>query len=232
MNLQPRKRLFSKLSQKGFKPKHVAEVGVYHPETSNVYDYVMQGVRTTFVEPDPGSIAKIHEHFAGRDNITLHEVATFDSNGPLELVQRAASTFVSTLPASPAMVNDGYVTEAQDKFTVDGVTFDRIDDGTIDLISIDIEGSEWFVLKHMTSEPAVISVETHGAAYLNPYLTEIEDWMVQRGYVVFFKDGTDSVYVKPDVVRLSAMDSLQLALKNLYLGYRRKKKRLLARPAS
>lgn len=227
MNLQPRKQLFEKLSRKGFTPSHVAEVGVYHPQSSNIYDYVVQGTRTTFVEPDPASIRKIREHFGEAPHITLHEVATFDFNGPLELVQREASTFVSKLSASPAIVNDGYVTDSADKFSVEAVTFDRIDDGSIDLLSIDIEGSEWYVLKYLKSEPAVISVETHGAAYVNPFLAAIEQWMTQRGYLVYYKDGTDSVYVKPDVVAVTAGDKLKLLLRNLYLDYRRAKKRLL-----
>jgi hypothetical protein len=59
-------------------------------------------------------------------------------------------------------------------------TFDRLDDGSIDLISIDTEGSEWFVLKYITSRPDVISIETHGAAYTNPYLDEIQRWMREK----------------------------------------------------
>jgi len=38
------------------------------------------------------------------------------------------------------------------------------------------------VLKHLVSRPKVISIETHGKYYLNPFLTEITQWMEREGY--------------------------------------------------
>lgn len=226
MNFQPNKKLFKKLTAKGFTPEHVSEVGVYIPESSNIYDYIKHGIRTTLVEPDPKSIKRIEAIFGNQPNVTLHPVAAFDFNGPLQLADREASTFVSTLEASPAIVNDGYVVDDNDCFTVDSVTFDRIDDGTIDLISIDTEGSEWFVLKYMSSLPAVISIESHGAAYTNPYLAEIRDWMRDKGYVLFYRDKSDSVYVQPDTISLTLLDKGLLWLENQALSMRRSRKRL------
>lgn len=226
MNKQPLKRLYRKLDRKGYRPQHVAEVGVYMPETSNVFDYIEAGIRTTLVEPDPASIERIRQRFSDYPNVTLHPVAAYDFEGTLELSQRDASTFVSELSASPSTVNDGYVVDDSDKFVVDCTTFDKIDDGSIDLISIDTEGSEWFVIKYLTSRPDVISVETHGAAYLNPFLENIESWMNQHGYAVFFKDKSDSVYVRTEAIRLTIADKLALAWKNLTLSFRRFRKRM------
>ena len=45
------KTICRKLNNKGFAPQHAAEVGVYHPETSNIYDYLVDGTRCTLVEP-------------------------------------------------------------------------------------------------------------------------------------------------------------------------------------
>lgn len=226
MNEQPLKRLYRKLDRKGYRPRHVAEVGVYLPETSNVLDYVEAGIRTTLVEPDPVSVERIERRFGDHQNVTLHPVAAYDFEGTLQLSQREASTFVSELSASPSTVNDGYVVDESDQFEVACTTFDKIDDGTIDLISIDTEGSEWFVIKYMTSRPDVISIETHGAAYLNPFLDDIESWMDQHGYEVFFKDKSDSVYVRTDAIRLTIADRLALAWKNLTLSLRRFRKRI------
>ncbi len=226
MSSSTEKTLYRRLQGKGFEPEHVAEVGVYVPDTSNVYDYIMNGVRTTLVEPDPESISRIRKSFGHLDHVTLHPVAAYDFNGPLKLAQRAASTFVSELDASPAIVNDGYVVAETDEFTVESVTFDRIDDGTIDVLSVDTEGSEWFVLKHMKSRPAVISIETHGAAYVNPHLDDIREWMRDNGYRLFFRDKSDSVYVIPDVVALAPGDWWRLQWKNLMLGLRRARRRL------
>lgn len=119
-----RKSLFVRLQERHFSPAHVAEVGVYKPQTSNIYEFITAGIRTTLVEPDPNSIRQIKEHFSGRKNITLHEVAVFDRNGEIELIQREASTFVSELKNSPAISNDNYQVSAGDKFVVKAVTFD------------------------------------------------------------------------------------------------------------
>lgn len=220
------KIIFKKLQKKGFKATHVAEVGVWHPETSNIYDYIKMGVRCTLVEPDPKSIELIRTHFSKHDNITLHPVAIFDFNGKVELSQRAASTFVSSLTSSPALVNDQYQVDPSDSFEVEAKTFDKIDEGDIDLLSIDIEGSEWFVIKHMRSRPTVISLETHGAIYINPYLGEILEWMKKNGYAVWYKDNSDTVFVKPQQIKLNWKDKINLVLTELHLFVRRMRKKL------
>lgn len=220
------KPIFKKLQKKGFKATHVAEIGVWHPETSNIYDYIKRGVRCTLVEPDPKSIKLIRTHFSKQDNITLHPIAVYDFNGKIELSQRAASTFVSALTASPALVNDQYQVDPADSFEVEAKTFDKIDEGDIDLLSVDIEGSEWFVIKHMRSRPAVISLETHGAIYLNPHLSKILAWMKKNGYAVWYKDNSDTIFVNPQHIKLHWKDKINLVLTNLYLSLRRTRKKL------
>lgn len=226
MNENPEKGLYLQLERRGFTPSHVAEVGVYMPETSNIFDYIEAGIRTTLVEPDPDSITRIRERFDGYDNITLHTVAAYDFEGKLDLSQRDASTFVSELEESPAIVNDGYVVTDEDRFSVACTTFDTLDDGTIDLLSIDTEGSEWFVIKYLTSRPTVISVETHGAAYVNPHLDKIEAWMSENGYGLLYKEKCDSVYTRLDKLPPGLGDKLALLFRNAQLGLRRFRKRL------
>lgn len=229
------KTIFRRLTAKGFTPRHVAEVGVYHPDMSNVYDYVLQGVRCTLVEPEPESIRRIRACFGARANVTLHPVAAYKTCGPLRLTKREASTFVSDLAQSPAIANDGCAPGTGTEITVDAVTFDRLDDGTIDLLSVDIEGSEWFVIQHLVSRPAVISVETHGGAYRNPHLSEIRDWMQREGYVLWYQDNSDSVYVRRAEISLTLVDAVRLHASRCRLALRCARKRLVvavrSRPA-
>src|SRR5512147_1811333 len=116
MNDKANKVLYRKCNAKNLKFTHVCEVGVYLPQTSNILDYINDNVRTTLVEPDPKNIKAINEFFKDKTNITLFPFAVFDYNGTLELVQREASTFVGSLEASPALVNDHYVPDEKDKF--------------------------------------------------------------------------------------------------------------------
>jgi len=218
--------LYRRLQAKGFRPSHVAEIGVWHPQTSNVYQYIQDGIRTTLVEPEPISIAMIKSEFMSLDNVTLYEFAVCDFNGQVELCQRGSSTFVSSLSASPAIVNDNYDVKQCDKFTAEAKLFSEIDDGTIDLLSVDTEGSEWFVIKHMTSRPAVISLETHGGMYVNPYLDKLQEWMDENNYELWYKDKSDSLFVLRGTLSVSVIDKINLLKSNLFISFKAGKKRL------
>jgi FkbM family methyltransferase len=221
MNIAENKLIYRRLVQKKFIPSHVAEVGVYLPETSNILDYIKQGIRTTLVEADPRCVTAIREYFGDKYPITLHPVAVFDSEGSIELINRAASTFASVLNSSPALVNDAYQKQDTDKFTVPAKRFDSLDDGTIDLLSIDIEGCEWYVLKYMKSRPAVISVETHGKRYINPFINEITDWMRKNGYELWYKDQSDSVYIRRGLFPITYADRWHLRINEWILAWKR-----------
>jgi FkbM family methyltransferase len=218
------RKIYRRCVSRALRVTHACEVGVYLPQTSNIIDFIRDGVRSTLVEPDPRSLKAIQEYFGERNNITVVPVAVFDHDGTVELIQRDASTFVSTLPSSPAVVNDRYAVEDGDKFTVECRTFDKIDDGTIDLLSVDIEGSEWYVIKNLVSRPKAISVETHGKRYVNPFMEEIAAWMQDKGYSVWYKDNTDTIFARNDAITVSFFDRVGTRIREaliLILKYKR-----------
>ncbi|MBC8110130.1 MAG: FkbM family methyltransferase [Verrucomicrobia bacterium] len=226
MNFQKNKLIYTKLKRKAIQFNHVCEVGVYLPETSNVIDFIFDGVHTTLVEPDPKNVAAIRNYFNGRTNISLFPVAIYDYNGTVKLSQAAASTFVSELKASPAIVNDKYEISATNTLEVPCKIFSDIDTGDIDLLSIDIEGSEWYVLKNMLSRPKIISIETHGKFYQNPFLPEINNWIAANGYMTWYKDKSDTIFVKQGLFKISFSETIALKQSQLYIGWRRFKKNL------
>ena len=223
--MQQRDLLYTKVTQRGFSPAHVAEVGVWLPETSNIYRFIRDGVRCTLVEPDPKSVRAIRKAFTDQDNITIHPVAILDRKGQIELVRRGPSTYLAGLEVSPALVNDEYQFDQADTFTVEATTFDEIDDGSIELLSIDVEGSEWYVVQGLVSRPAVISAETHGALYTNPRLAEISAWMAANGYDIWYKTLTDTVFVRRGQIRVGLPDRFRLLLTNIALHWRKVRKR-------
>lgn len=202
------KRIFKKLKARGIRLQHVCEVGVYLPDTSNVIDFIKAGVRTTLVEADPETVQKIHWAF-DRFNVTIHAVAVWDTPGVLRLSKAASSTFATELPSSPALENDRYVVSEDNIIEVPSVVFSSIDDGSIELLSIDIEGAEWYVLKHLRSAPKVLSVETHGKYYTNPYIREILAWLREHEYELWYRDGSDSVFIKRGLFKVSAADKME-----------------------
>jgi FkbM family methyltransferase len=221
------KELYKKCSAKKITLRHICEVGVFMPEMSNILDFILKDrLRTTLVEPDPKSIAAIRDYFHDYQNVCLLPYAVYDHHGVLELVQRDASTFVSTLPYSPAQVNDEYQIRKEDTFTVECRTFNELDDGTIDLLSVDTEGSEWYVIKELVSRPVIISVETHGKSYLNPFYGEIRDWMAANGYERWWLNKTDTVYRRKGAFPVSSAENFRLALMDVYVKFRRARKKL------
>src|ERR1700682_2856791 len=99
--------LYKKLKAKNIRFDHVCEAGVYLPEYSNIIDFIKQGIRATLVEADPVTVQKIRDYY--RDyNVTVFPFAVWDHNGMITLSKAHASTFVTALPNSPAIVNDHY----------------------------------------------------------------------------------------------------------------------------
>jgi FkbM family methyltransferase len=203
-------RLYREVCKKGLCIKKAAEVGVFYPQASNLADFVEEGIPCLLVEPDPASLEKIEAAFGSKRNVTVYPLAVADENGKLDLVQRGACTFARNLPRSPTLVNEGYVIRLEDVFSAEAVTFDRIDPGDIDLLSLDVEGGEWFVIKHMQSRPKVIAVETHGDKYLNYYLKEINAWMRNHGYREWYKDESNTVYACRYQVAVTIIEKLAI----------------------
>lgn len=200
MNSNEIKIIYKRLKQRNISFNHVCEVGVYLPETSNILNFIQDGVKATLVEADPDTVKKIETYFAGFP-IKVVPVAVWDTSGVIKLSKAAASTFVSELKSSPAIVNDQYQVNKETTFEVPCKMFSEIDDGTIDLLSVDIEGGEWYVIKHLVSRPKVLSIETHGKYYVNPFIAEIENWMRRENYLTWYKDASDTVYVRKGLLR-------------------------------
>ncbi len=215
--------MYQKLRARNVTFQHVCEVGVYIPETSNVLGFINDGVRATLVEADPDVAQKIRAKFATK-NVQLHPVAVWDTNGTLKLSKAASSTFATELPTSPALENDRYHISEATTFEVPCVQFSTIDDGTIDLLSIDIEGGEWYVLRHLVSSPKVLSIETHGKYYTNPFITEITTWLAQHSYTLWYKDGSDSVYIKAGLFPVSFFDELATKRAELLIRWKKFKR--------
>lgn len=215
--------LYKRLKQKNVTFGQVCEVGVYVPTVSNIGDFIKDGLPATLVEADPDIAIEIEEYFKDY-NIVVYPFAMWDYSGTLQLSKAAASTFVSALTSSPALENDGFQVKAETTFDVPCKRFSEIDTGKFDLLSIDIEGSEWYVLKYMVSRPKVISVETHGKFYINPFIKEITKWMEDNDYLIWYKDRSDSVYIKRGFFEITVYEKISLRLKNSWLDLRRQKR--------
>lgn len=208
-------KLYNKCRGKDIKIKHAAEVGVYLPETSNILKFIEDGIKATLVEADPEYVKKNREYFRTFSNVEIYPYAVWDKSGFIKLNKAESSTFAEGLTSSPAIVNDKYISDTVNMITVEAKTFDEIDDGSIDLLSVDIEGGEWYVIKHLVSRPDVISIETHWKNYSNPFLKEIYDWMTENDYGVWYKDKSDTVFYKKNLFELSSFEIIGNRIKGI-----------------
>lgn len=224
MSFLGKKDLFQKIKNKNLSFSIVCEVGVYFPETSNILGFIHSGIKSILVEPDKESLLRIKEYFGEKEHIVIHPYAIYDYNGKLELVQRNASTFAKDLPQSPAIVNDNYSLDSKDTFEVECKVFNDIDPGNIDLLSVDTEGCEWYVLKNLTSRPKVISLETHGKYYTNPFINEIREWLNNNSYALWYKTRSDSIYYLVGSMKISVSEKIELLLMSVFIEFRKLKK--------
>ncbi len=226
MNYNESKEIYKRISNIGMQISHACEVGVYLPKTSNVIDFIHNDAteKITLVEPNPRIVKEIKKEFEGIEKVQLHPVAIHEYNGTLSLFEVEASTFADGLPASPATINDQFKKKDLKKIETRCQLFSEIDSKDIDLLSIDTEGCEWYVLKTMTSRPKVISIETHGKFYVNPYLGKIKKWIQTNGYQPWYKTRSDTVYIKSNLSKRSFGDVLELFFMDLWIILRRAKK--------
>lgn len=220
-------KIFRKLKRKRIVLNHICEVGVYTPGYSNIIDFIKSGIRTTLIEADPATVKKLAEYFKDYPAVKIYPVAIWDYNGTINLHKAQASTFVSKLHSSPALANDDYLVSDENTFEAECRVFSAIDDGTIDLLSVDIEGSEWYVLKHMNSRPKIISIETHGRYYINPFINNIKNWTLKHGYQVWYKNVSDTVFVRKDIFRPGFLEKLNLKITEGMLALQKLKRTLL-----
>jgi len=222
------KKIYRKLQRKNIAFNHVCEVGVFLPEYSNIIDFIKSGIRTTLVEADPVVAEKLSDYFKDY-NVTVHPVAIFNRNGTIELTRNDQSTFVTALTTTPALVNDRYKQSKEDVFVTQCRLFSEIDTGDIDLISIDIEGCEWYVIDKMQSRPKIISVETHSKEYVNPNIGLINKWMKSNSYIMWYQDLSDTVYVQANLFNRDLADKLETGYSRGRVKWKKFKQRVKTR---
>lgn len=206
--------------QLGLKPRTCIEVGAAHPYTYRLAPF-LETSKVVLVEANPrlhyclsvgwdeGDFQKTwptvsalpHEHppVAGRRLDVVHAaiVDVKPADGVVRFYEVNASSYVAGV-SSPARQNDGFQ-ETSDKrsYEVPALTIDELDDGEVDLLLSDTEGSEWFCVKYLKSRPRLIVLELWGNRYVNPFIKEIADWMSSNGYAFVGRDETDGVFVRP-----------------------------------
>ena len=138
--------------------------------------YAAVAGRTILIEPDPAMAAQARGIYPWAE---VFETAIAAAGGTAVLRRLYGSSFISGIPFAPAKSANFARAARSAKIEVKTMPFSEIDDGKIDLLNLDCEGSEWFVLSSMISRPLMIYVEL---CRKNHYRTQILQWFRDNGY--------------------------------------------------
>lgn len=176
----------------------VYEIGVGPVELCRSKPYWNNSECVLF-EPAIPYYTGIIQQTAKHPNVQVHNIAIYDYDGHCDFIENGQISFIKGLN-SP-----------QVQFGIHGgsnifcpcAKISKFDKGNIDLLLLDMEGAEWFALKHLISRPKKIIVETELASkYKNPFLEEIQSWMKTNEYQQVDQIDADTVWGKSHKVFL------------------------------
>jgi len=203
-------------------PRTLLEVGPAAPDENCRTDwYARNGYNCIFVEGNPKLCyylnngyektpefydnclnikEKLNHTYSGyRDNpnVSIHNAVIVDKPGKTKFYEFHASSFVGGT-SSPAKTHDKYIENEKDLYIIDGFNINHFDNGEIDVLVSDTEGSDYYCIRDLISRPKVIILETHYiySSYINPFINEINQWMKDNNYKEICKDQSDTLYIK------------------------------------
>jgi len=176
----------------------VCEVGVFAPSASHVKDLIPESKKVILIEAQEKHVNALRKAFLEYEYVMVHNVAIYHSNlDRIKLYCKNAAAFIDGIE-SPELLIKNYTPNESDAFFVKAMTFDNYDDGDIDILAVDIEGAEWYVIEKLKSRPKLICLETHykPPLYVNPHMREINKWMFENHYMKYCEDVSDTIYIK------------------------------------
>lgn len=157
----------------------VVEVGIGPLEISMLPYFMHLSTPIVGVDPNPDIAAKAR---AGLPGAQIIESAVYSASGlTLQLTNNSGSSgLVGQWQPTPA---------SGGTFDVQTISFSEIDDGDIEILNIDCEGSEHYVLQGLTSRPRLIGIELWPEY---PQAQWCEAWLLGNGYRPIFATGPTS----------------------------------------
>ncbi len=149
-------------------------------------------------EPHPIYYQQVKGAAGDRPNVHLFNVAIGDEPGQMKLYDEGTSSSLEGV-SSPFAQHRNEDPDKKPFHLVDVRRISDFDTGNWDILRVDTEGNEWACLKHLVSRPREIVVEIYNdlATYINPHLSEIEEWRKREGYQLVSIHDADFTYQRP-----------------------------------
>jgi FkbM family methyltransferase len=163
----------------------IFEIGVGEYVQCRTLQYINTEVECYLFEPNPISFKQIEENLGKYSNFKLFNYAVGSENKIGYLYIARGSSFLEGAK-SPEIAFDPNSENRLEKVQIEIKDIRNIDDGKIDILLLDTEGTEFDIIKNLISRPKEISVEMYsfGVKYKNPYFDEIINWMNMNNYKI------------------------------------------------
>lgn len=153
-------------------------------------------------EPNSSIYKELVETLKNKNNIKIFNCAIGDYDGKIKLYLDGNNSFIEGV-TSPKVQNSSTQEISQLKTEeVECKTLSNFDNGDIDHLLLNMEGAEWFAIKHLKSRPKQITVKFQlmDKTYINPYYNEIVDWFAKNRYTLNIKQeiGEDWTFIRVD----------------------------------
>jgi len=169
--------------------KLACEVGFYRLKDSQIAGFIYAGIHCIIIDILKSNIGIRYK------NVEYRRIGIDFKEGQGIFKWNGASTHMIGL-LSPSVQNKSQKIKYKGSRKYKVTTFDKIDNGEIDIICIDIEGLDYAVLKNMKSRPRVIAIEMQWRNYRNPYFKNIRAWMRYHNYKLVAYNKSDEIYRK------------------------------------
>jgi FkbM family methyltransferase len=162
----------------------IFEIGVGNPSVCRTANEFVN--ECYLFEANPKIYKELLQAYGNRPNFHIHNVAIGDYDGEIEFLCNGDSSFISSIK-SPASYGSKEYLDSFEKIKIPCKKICNFEnDESIDVMLLDMEGSEWFVLKHLKNKPKLIIIEMQNSnkTYKNPFYDEIINWMQENCYLL------------------------------------------------
>lgn len=185
------------------------EIGVGDSRGVSTLELIKNGASAIVFEPNKIFYNDIVSHLGEISGLTILNKGIYHTPGIQKFYDKWATTFIGEMyDSSGAKIQDSYILDEKDSFFCAVDTIDHFDNGKIDLLCMDCESCEWFVLEKLISCPTIVQIETH-SFYSNyePFnIEKIREWFVDNDYSLFANNESDSIYVKREYLDNVGLD--------------------------
>ncbi|TSA41000.1 MAG: FkbM family methyltransferase [Verrucomicrobiales bacterium] len=183
-------------------PRNVCEIGGNSPDKCSLISFIEDQVPAILVEPLPWLAEQLRKAYP---QAWVIEGVIGNVNGTVKLFDRGEGSWIDGVPSGAAPdEHPNHSAMKREEFApqfvreVQSYTIDAIDTGIIDILCVDIEGAEWYVIEKLVSRPFMVRVETHfsHSGYRNPFYDEIFNHMKNLGYSMIVQDVSDTLWMR------------------------------------